>query len=85
MALAELGLMRKDFARELTDAFLFLMTLRLDSQLANMPSQGGGARTGTLVRPAALSSTERDLLREAFGVVKSFRDLLRRHFNLGLF
>jgi CBS domain-containing protein len=83
--LAELGLVRRDFARELTDAFRFLMTLRLDAQLANLPSQGEGARTGTLVRPSALSSMERDLLRESFGVVKSFREIVRRHFNLGLF
>jgi CBS domain-containing protein len=83
--LAERGLIRRDFARELTDAFQFLMTLRLDAQLANLPKLGGAARTGTLVRPAALSSMERDLLREAFGVVKSFREILRRHFNLGIF
>ena len=51
LALSELGLMRKDFVRELTDAFQFLMTLRLDAQLANLPSQGGGARDRRIGAP----------------------------------
>jgi CBS domain-containing protein len=37
------------------------------------------------VRPADLSSLERDLLRDAFQVVKQFREIVRRHFNLGAF
>ncbi|MFO1148624.1 MAG: putative nucleotidyltransferase substrate binding domain-containing protein [Alsobacter sp.] len=78
-ALAKIGVLRRDFAAELVEAFRFLMTLRLDAQLAQ------GARGGTLVRPAALSSMERDLLRDAFGRVKDFREILRRHFNLGMF
>jgi hypothetical protein len=28
---------------------------------------------------------ERDLLRDSFGVVKSFREIVRRRFNLGMF
>jgi CBS domain-containing protein len=28
---------------------------------------------------------ERDLLRDAFQVVKQFRGLIRHHFNLGIF
>jgi CBS domain-containing protein len=41
--------------------------------------------SGTLVRPSSLSSMERDLLRDAFQVVKQFRGLIRHHFNLGMF
>jgi CBS domain-containing protein len=78
-ALAQSGVLRRDFSAELIDAFRFLMTLRLDGQLAQ------GETGGTLVRPAALSSMERDLLRDAFGRVKDFREILRRHFNLGMF
>jgi len=76
--LAELGAFSQDFARELTQALRYLMTLRLDAQLAEAPS-------ASLVRPGELSSMERDLLRDAFQIVKQLRDIVRRRFNLGLF
>ena len=74
--LVDLGALSRDFGRELTQALYFLMTLRLDAQLA---------AASALVRPAGLSSMERDLLRDAFRVVKQFRDIIRNHFNLGRF
>lgn len=78
--LADVGALSAEFARELTQALQFLMTLRLDRQLAATKGL-----SGSLVRPAELSSMERDLLRDAFQVVKLFRELNRRHFNLGVF
>jgi CBS domain-containing protein len=69
----------RDFGRDLTQSLYFLMTLRLDAQLA-----AAGPSTA-LVRPADLSSMQRDLLRDAFRVVKQFREIVRRHFNLGAF
>ncbi len=77
--LVELNVLRESFARDLIESFHFLTGLRLDSQLAEQTGQGA------LVKPAALTSAERDLLRDAFKVVKQFRDFLRRHFNLGMF
>jgi CBS domain-containing protein len=76
--LADAGALTMEFARELTQALRWLMTLRLDGQLAQ-------ARSGSLVRPAELSIMERDLLRDALQIVKRFRDTIRRHFNLGMF
>ncbi len=76
--LAECGALTAPFARELTQALRYLMTLRLDAQLAE-------AAAGSLVRPAALSSMERDLLRDAFQIVKQLREIIRRHFNLAMF
>ena len=76
--LAELGAFDAQFARELTQALHYLMTLRLDAQIAELAST-------TLVRPGALSTLERDLLRDAFHVVKRLREMLRRHFNLAMF
>ncbi|MGO9774755.1 MAG: putative nucleotidyltransferase substrate binding domain-containing protein [Roseiarcus sp.] len=38
-----------------------------------------------MVRPAELSSMERDLLRDAFQIVKQLREIIRRHFNLAMF
>jgi CBS domain-containing protein len=74
--LSEMGVFAREFARDLTEALNFLMTLRLDHQLA---------AAGGLVRPRELSSMERDLLRDAFQVVKQLREIVRRHFNLAVF
>lgn len=84
LRLADIGMIRQDFARELVDAFHFMATLRLDAQLA-AGTAAPAASPGTLLRPAALTSMERDLLRDAFGRVKAFREIVRRHFNLGIF
>jgi CBS domain-containing protein len=76
--LAEVGVLTRDFARELTQAFRYLMTLRLDGQLAE-------AASANLIRPASLSSMERDLLRDSFQIVKQLKELVRHHFNLSMF
>jgi CBS domain-containing protein len=76
--LAKLGVLTPDFGRELTQALHYLMTLRLDGQLAE-------AASASLVRPAELSSMERDLLRDSFQIVKQLREIVRRHFNLNMF
>jgi len=74
--LVEAGALKPEFGRELTQAFQFLLSLRLDSQLSE---------SGSLMKPATLSSMERDLLRDSFQVVKQFREIVRRHFNLSMF
>jgi CBS domain-containing protein len=76
--LGELGLFDGQFTRELTQALHYLMTLRLDAQIAERAST-------SLVRPGELSTMDRDLLRDAFQVVKRLREMLRRHFNLAMF
>ncbi len=76
--LAERDVLKPPFARELSRALDYLMTLRLDAQLE-------AAASGSLLRPGALTSMDRDLLRDSFHVVKQLRDLLRRHFNLNMF
>ena len=78
--LRDLGVLRADFARDLSQAFRFLLMLRLDGQLA-----ASAGASGTLVRPAQLSSMERQLLRDALHVVKEFREIVRHHFKLGAF
>ena len=77
--LVEFGVLSRDLGRDLTQSLYFLMTLRLDAQLA------AAGVSGALVRPAELSSIQRDLLRDTFRVVKQFRDVVRRRFNLGMF
>ena len=78
--LRDIGLLHPDFARDLSQAFQFMLMLKLDGQLA-----ASAGTSGTLVRPSSLSSMERDLLRDAFHVVKQFRELIRRHFTLDIF
>jgi CBS domain-containing protein len=77
--LVELGALGRDVGRELTQSLYFLMTLRLDAQLA------AAGTSSALIRLADLSSLQRDLLRDAFRVVKQFRELVRFHFHLGMF
>lgn len=78
--LRDIGVLRADFARDLSQAFQFMLMLRLDGQLA-----ASAGSSGTLVRPSSLTSMERDLLRDAFHVVKQFREFIRRHFKLDMF
>ena len=47
-------------------------------------------RRGTLeqeamVRPAALSATDRDILRDALRIVRQFREMLRTRYSLAAF
>jgi CBS domain-containing protein len=77
--LAEMNVLKPDFSRELSQAFRYLAALRLDAQLAASPG------AGALTKPAELSHMDRELLRDAFAVVKQFRDIVRRHFNLQMF
>lgn len=78
--LCDLGVLRAEFGRDLKQAFRFMLMVRLDGQLA-----ASAGASGTLVRPAHLSSMERHLLRDALQVVKQFREIVRHHFKLGMF
>ncbi|MGY4315421.1 putative nucleotidyltransferase substrate binding domain-containing protein [Bradyrhizobium sp. JR3.5] len=78
--LCDLGILRTEFGRDLKQAFRFMLMLRLDEQLA-----ASAGTSGTLVRPAHLSSMERHLLRDALQVVKQFREIIRHHFKLAIF
>ncbi|MBB4197518.1 hypothetical protein CCR94_22365 [Rhodoblastus sphagnicola] len=76
--LAEKSLLKEDFARGLAQALDYLLTLRLDAQLA-------ASDAASLFKPGALTSMDRDLLRDSFQQVKQLRDLVRRRFNLNMF
>jgi CBS domain-containing protein len=76
--LAELGTFEPQFARELTEALRYLMTMRLDAEITEHAST-------SVVRPRELTTMERDALRDAFQVAKKLREMVRRHFNLAMF
>ncbi|MBI3145004.1 MAG: cyclic nucleotide-binding/CBS domain-containing protein [Pseudogulbenkiania sp.] len=80
--LAESGRLDKELAGDVAESLSFLLNLRLSQGLATLAE---GRPAGNLICPAQLSTMERDLLKEALGVVKRFKAMLRHHFKLGSF
>ncbi len=73
-ALVAAGRLAADFATDLADSLHFLMALKLKAGIAKLDTQrpvSGGVPT------AKLSSLERDLLKDAFALVKRFKTLVR--------
>ena len=80
--LAEAGLFDKPYAQQLTDAFGFLLGLRLSHGLECLRLH---RPPDNLVSLADLTKLERDLLKESLRIVRGFRELVRHHFRLGMF
>ena len=78
-ALVAGGRLQAEFATDLADSLHFLMGLRLKAGLAELDT--GRPVTGG-VPTDKLSSLERDLLKDALGVVKRFKTLVRHQFHL---
>jgi CBS domain-containing protein len=66
-------------ALDLTEALHFLMGLKLRYQLRQ---RAAGAAASNLVRPSDLSTMERDQLKSALAINRSFRALLRQRLRL---
>jgi CBS domain-containing protein len=77
--LVERELLDADLGRDLLEALHFLMELKLRHQLRQ---RAAGAAPGNLVQPSALSTMERDQLKDALAINKRFRLLLRQRFRL---
>jgi len=73
------GHLPSDLALDLRDSLQFLMTLKLSAGLAELDT---GRKVSGGVRTDRLSSLERDLLKDAFAVVKRFKALVRHQFRL---
>lgn len=69
-----------DLARDLVEALHFLMGLKLRNNLAQRQL---GQPVDNLVRMSAMSTLERDRLKESLAIVKRFRQHLQQHFKLG--
>ncbi|NPA17032.1 MAG: hypothetical protein GXO05_04735, partial [Aquificae bacterium] len=61
------------------ESFKFLQTLRLKNQLEKLKE---GKKPDNYINPKKLSKFERDLLKDAFRVVKRFQEMLGVHFRL---
>lgn len=79
--LASAGVLEQEMASDLIEAFDFLLTLRLGSQLEKLSRR---QRPDNYINPAKLSKIERDILRDSFKIVDRFKKLIGYHFKLGL-
>jgi len=78
--LNNIGLFDKRFASELIEAYDTLLSIRLRFILA----QKQGNDEQNYVNPKLLSKAERDLLKDAFKIVNTFKKFLTYHFHLGM-
>ena len=74
------GLFDKRFASELIEAYDTLQSIRLRSML----SEKQAAKAQNFVNPKLLGKAERDLLKDAFRIVNTFKKFLTYHFHLGM-
>ena len=80
--LTEQGLFDRQFGANVADAFSALLDLRLQARLERMRLH---QPVDDLVDPADLSKLERDVLKESLLIAKKVKDIVRNHFQLGMF
>lgn len=81
-ALADKGLMERDFAADLAEAFAFLSTLRLKARVdTDGPEEG---KIDNSVRPAEMSKMDRDQFNDCLALVKKFKEFVSYHFHLNM-
>ena len=78
--LNNVGLFDKHFANELIEAYDTLLEIRLRSML----SQTNISEEQNYVNPKLFSKTDRQLLKDAFKIVNTFKKFLTFHFHLGM-
>jgi len=74
------GVFEKKFARELIEAYDTLLSIRL----AFILSQKSEGSAQNYVNPKLLTKAQRDLLKDAFKIVNTFKKFLTYHFHLGM-
>jgi len=83
VALVADGVLGEELGRELVSALSYFMEIRLRSQLRAVRT--GQREMESIVRLSELSTSDRDLLRDALRIVKQFREVIRHRYHLGLF
>jgi CBS domain-containing protein len=78
-ALVDQHVITQELGADLTQSLHFLMGLKLKAGVTEMETQHA---VSGLVNVSKLSTLERDLLKDALGVVKHFKALLRSRFKL---
>jgi len=77
--LHNLGKLDDEFASELTEAFNFLCTIKLKSNLAKLDS---GEKIDNYINPENLNTMEKDLLKDSFKIVNKLKKKLEYHYKL---
>ena len=77
--LEKLAVLDKEFASEITQAFNFLLTIKLKSNLEKLDS---GEKIDNYINPDNLTTMERDLLKDSFKIVNKLKKKLEMHYKL---
>ena len=82
--LSQAGVLDEALSKDLSEALTYLLDIRLK---AGLLAQAVCSLEGNhnQVDMHSLTTLERDLLKEALGVVKRFKGVIRTHFHLGNF
>lgn len=79
--LNDLGILDREFASELIEAFTYLLSLRLKTRLDKIDK---GLPPDNYINPNTLGKLERDLLKDSFKIVDKFKKFLTYHYKLNL-
>ena len=77
--LQELGELDEEFASELTEAFKFLVQIKLTSNLEKLDS---GRKIDNYINPDNLSTMEKDLLKDSFKIINKLKKKLETKYKL---
>jgi CBS domain-containing protein len=80
-ALGQFDLFAPSFGIELTEAFSYMSTLRVQAGLRKIEQ---GLPQDNYLNPKALNKLERELLRDSFKIVNEFKKFIGHHFKLGM-
>jgi CBS domain-containing protein len=76
------GLIGDDSRETISEAYRYLLGLRLRAQLRML---AGGKRASNVVRLSELSSVDRSRLKEAFGAIRDWQEKAAYHYRTDLF
>jgi len=77
--LEKIGVFDKEFASEIKEAFIFLLTLKLNSNLQKLDRN---EQMDNYINPNNLNSIQKDLLKESFKIVNKLKKRLEHHYKL---
>ena len=76
------GVFDKTLGEDLSQAFEFLLGLRLSARLEKMRLH---QPLDNFIRPGEVTKLERDLLKDSLQIVKRLKEVVRHHFHLAMF
>ncbi len=81
-ALRSLGILTNELAKDLEEAYRYLLSLRFRSQAKKMTK---GKKPDNYINLQELSRTEKNTLKDVFKIIKEFQDFLYDRYNLRFF